>query len=368
MANRNIDFTVLESAPDAMIIVDRDDGRIVYANEVAEQVFGFSRLELMGQPVERLVPTRLREAHRLEREGYSAAPHRRPMGLGLNLRGCRSDGREFPAEISLSPLHTEAKTYVVAAIRDVTERIEIERRGHLASEQVRRRDELLAVASHELRGPIGSIQLLIKTLEKGAAASSEELRKVVQRMGGLHRQALHLTQLVNELLDLSQIHLGRLKLKLEETDLAMLAREVAASMREEAEQAGSALVVRAEEPATGRWDGVRLQQVITNLLGNAVKYAGGKPIEVRVDANPTTARVEVQDHGPGIAPEDQAQIFELFGRTAATGVAAGLGLGLYIARQIIEAHGGSILLHSSPGAGSTFAVDLPREAHREASP
>ena len=360
MANKNIDFTVLESAPDAMIIVDRDDGRIVYANEVAEQVFGFSRLELMGQPVERLVPTRLREAHRLEREGYSAAPRRRPMGIGLDLRGYRSDGGEFPAEISLSPLHVGAKTYVVAAIRDVTERKRLEEQAKLASEAVRRRDELLAVASHELRGPVGNIQLLISTLERGATLSSEELRKVVQRMGGLHRQALHLTQLVNELLDLSQIHLGRLQLKLEETDLATLAREVAASMHEEVEQAGSDLVVRAEEPATGRWDRTRLQQVITNLLGNAVKYAGGQPIEVRVDADPATARVEVQDHGPGIAPEDQARVFELFGRTAAAGVAAGLGLGLYITRQIVEAHGGHILLHSHPGMGSTFTVDLPR--------
>jgi PAS domain S-box-containing protein len=357
-----IDFAVLESVPDATIIVDDSDGHIVYANEGAEQVFGYSRLELMGQAIEVLVPPRLREAHRIEREGYSTAPRRRPMGLGLDLHGRRSDGREFPAEISLSPLRVGTKTYIVAAVRDVTDRKLLEDRARLAGDEIRRRDELLATAAHELRGPLGTIQLLVAVLERGANTSSEELRSVIERMGGLQRQALFLTRLVNELLDLSQVHLGRLQLKLEEMDLSHLAREVVATIRDEAERAGSSMVVRAEEPATGRWDRTRLQQVITNLLGNAVKYAGSAPIEVRVDAGPATARVEIEDHGPGISLEDQARVFELFGRAAGVGVTvtAGLGIGLYISRQIVEAHGGRILLRSVPGAGSTFTVDLPR--------
>jgi protein-histidine pros-kinase len=355
-----MDFSALESVPDATVIVDRDDGRIVYVNEVAEQLFGYSRLELMGQPIERLVPSHLSEQHRRERVRYSEAPRRRPMGIGLELSGCKSDGQVFPVEISLAPMQVGSKTYIVAAVRDITERKKFERKVEQAREEVQRRDELLSVASHELRGPLGTVQLLAEILQQGATLSSEEIRKVVAKMSSLQRQMLHLTKLVDGLLDVSQLHLGRFQLKLQEHDLAKLTRDVAANMRDEAERVGSALTVRAEEPAIGHWDGVRLQQVITNLLGNAVKYGSGKPIEVRVDSTPATARVEVQDHGPGIHPEDQARIFELFGRAAAGGVAAGLGLGLYISRQIVEAHGGSLLLESHPGAGSTFTVDLPR--------
>jgi signal transduction histidine kinase len=173
---------------------------------------------------------------------------------------------------------------------------------------------------------------------------------------------------VDELLDVSQIQLGRLQLKLEEMDLSELARDVVGHMQEEAKRAGSKLVLRAEETATGRWDRTRLQQVVANLIGNAVKYGGGKPVEVWVDADPATAHLSIEDHGPGIAPDDQTKIFELFARTAAAaGVAAGLGLGLFIARQIVEAHGGRILLDSVPGTGSKFTVNLPRAAGEASS-
>ncbi len=346
-----MDFSVLESMPDATVIVD--DGSIVFLNEEAELLFGYPRLELMGRPVEVLVPVRFREAHRAERAGYTAAPRRRPMGLGLDLFGLKKNGQEFPAEISLSPMQVGDKTYTVAAIRDATER-------NRAREELRRRDELLFVASHELRGPAGTIQLLITSLNRAAGLTSVDLQKVVKRMGILERQAAYLTQLATELLDVSQIHLGRLQLKLEETDLAEVTRDVAERMREEVEHTGSALVVRAEQPALGRWDALRLQQVIANLLGNAAKFGEGKPIEVHVDADDARARLVVQDHGPGVPTEDQERIFELFGRAVAASAIAGFGLGLYLSRLIVEAHHGVIHLDSQPNSGSTFTVELPR--------
>jgi len=364
------DFKLLEFVPDAVVIADRD-GRIVYANRMTAELFGYAVEELVGQPVESLLPARFREAHHRHRADYDHDPSPRPMGLGLSLWGMRKSGEEFAAEISLSPLRLGSEHYAVAAIRDVTERRRIEEKALLyrkAQEEVRARDEFISVASHELRTPVAALQLQLQLLRRMAQRSKEEIPAVVaDRLVSLERQTRRVALLVAELLDLSRLRLGRLELKREKMDVAELAREVVAPFQEDrGANGGSTIEVEAAGPATGSFDRVRLEQVLTNLLANAVKFGEGKPITVRVEGGGETVRVSVIDNGIGIASADRDRIFSRFERAVPAQHFGGLGLGLYIASRIVEAHGGSIRLESAPGTGSSFTVELPREPNANA--
>jgi len=170
---------------------------------------------------------------------------------------------------------------------------------------------------------------------------------------------------VSELLDVSRISGGRLHIEPERFDLAKLADETIERMSDEARRAGSRISFRAERPSFGSWDRMRMDQVLTNLLTNAIKYGSGNPIEVELASYGASARLIVRDHGIGIAPEHQRRIFERFERAASARHYGGFGLGLWIARQIVQASGGAIAVESTPGVGSTFIVDLPRGEQRE---
>jgi PAS domain S-box-containing protein len=362
-----MDFSLLESVPDAMIIASRD-GVIVSVNAVAERLFGHERADLVGKPIEILLPARFRQMHQIYRSGYQAAPRVRPMGLGLDLFGLKKDGQEFAAEISLSPLRVGDESYVICAVRDVTERKRIEARAQLyrkAQEEIRERDEFLSIASHELRTPVTALQLQLQMLQRAAERGSVELpASLTGKMDALERQTRRIAALVNELLDLSRMRLGRLELKLEDLDLAEVVRETVSHLVDVGARPTSPITLRAHGPASGRWDRLRLEQVVTNLVANAIKFGEGRPIlvDVDVDAAGERARLSVSDLGIGIAQGDHARIFQRFERAVPSQHFGGLGLGLYVARQIVEAHGGRIVLESAPGQGTTFVVDLPRVA------
>ena len=227
---------------------------------------------------------------------------------------------------------------------------------------VRTRDDFLSVAGHELRTPLAALQLQLEGLDrqigKGALGAvpplvSERLRRAVGQVGRLER-------LITELLDVARVTSGRLVLQPEELDLGALLREVSERVTEQASRAGCALSVDVASGVTGRWDRMRLDQVLTNVLGNAIKYGAGKPIAARVDRPDSGwARVVVVDHGIGIPREDQDRVFGRFERAVSVRNYGGLGLGLWISRQIVEAHGGRISVESAPAAGSTFIVELP---------
>jgi PAS domain S-box-containing protein len=361
MDSPEVAVSVLEFMPDAVLLVS-PDGRITFVNRTGEALFGYDRTELVGQPVEVLIPAPLRDAHRTERSGYVAAPRVRPMGLGLELRALAKDGREIAVEISLAPFRVGAQTLTIAAVRDVAERKLLEegaRRAKEAEEEVRQRDEVLAIASHELRGPVGIVQLQVSRLERAAAETIRDLTAMRERMQKVERNARHLGRLVEDLLDVRQGHTQ--VLRLEELDLSELTRDTVDRLREELERMGAHVTLHAPRPVPGRWDQLRIEQVITNIVVNAAKYGQGKPIAVSVEGDDALARVLVVDQGIGIATEDQARIFEKFERAPPTAeLVRGLGLGLYIARQIVQSHGGRILLRSSTGSGSTFTVELPR--------
>lgn len=231
-----------------------------------------------------------------------------------------------------------------------------------AQDAIRARDTFLSVASHELNTPLTSltlnVQALRRDLESRTSAAPEALStKVV----AVQRQLSRLSSLVRELLDVSRITAGRLRLEREELDLAALAREVVPRFSEDLARAGCELRLDAPGPARGYWDRLRLEQVLQNLLSNAIKYGRGHPIEVRVGADAERAWLVVRDEGLGIAPEGQARLFQRFERLASERHYGGLGLGLWIVKQIVDALEGRILVESAPGKGSTFTVELPRQ-------
>jgi signal transduction histidine kinase/CHASE3 domain sensor protein len=244
---------------------------------------------------------------------------------------------------------------------------------HEAREAVAARDDFLSIASHELKTPVTTLQLQVQSLLRRASAESSAppAGSAFDRLAAADRQVVRLTKLINDLLDISRITGRGLELELAPVDLAAVVRDVIARHEEELTRARCAISVKADSPSAGVWDPMRIEQIVTNLLSNAIKYGAGRPIEVLVQGDEAVARLTVRDHGIGIAPEHQARIFQRFERAVSKANYGGFGLGLWIVRQIVDAHGGVIRVESQPEHGSTFCVELPRsvaDSPREASP
>jgi signal transduction histidine kinase len=237
------------------------------------------------------------------------------------------------------------------------------------------RDDFLSAAAHDLKTPLAALQIQIQGSLRNAEREGINER-FETRLKAMRRQARHLNDLVERLLDVPRIASGQLDLIVEDMDMAELVRDITERFAYDLEWARCPLALRASTPVVGQWDRTRIDQVLSNLLSNAMKYGRGAPIEISVDSDGAglppglradepryapgpVARVTVRDHGIGIAPEQQARIFEKFQRAVSSQTASGLGLGLWIARHIVEACGGAITVESSPGAGSTFTVILP---------
>ncbi len=222
------------------------------------------------------------------------------------------------------------------------------------------RDDFLSVAAHELRTPLTSLKLQFQLLYRGLRGGGPpDLEKLGQRLESCERQTSRLTSLVDSLLDVSRLARGRLELNLEPLSLDEVVREAARRFESEAQDAGVQLTVDTPQAVTGRWDRMRLEQVLTNLLSNALKYGQGAPVDVRVRGDATHATLEVEDHGIGLSSDDAQRIFGRFERAVSSRHYGGLGLGLFITRQLVEALGGHITVTSVPDQGSTFTVVLP---------
>jgi signal transduction histidine kinase len=228
---------------------------------------------------------------------------------------------------------------------------------------VKARDEFLSIASHELKTPLTALNLqaesLLMTFEKpGRPATLDQMHSRVQ---AISRCSGRLTILIERLLDISRVTAGHLHLVREEVDLVGLVGQIKARMEDSLEESGSRLSVSSPLAVVGRWDRQRMEGVVSNLLMNAVKYGQGQPIDVEIEDLGTEARLRVVDRGIGISPADQLRIFNRFERAVPERHCGGLGLGLWLARQIVVAHGGKIQVTSAPAAGSTFTVILPKQ-------
>ncbi len=252
---------------------------------------------------------------------------------------------------------------------DITERRALE--GDLRR-AVQVRDEFLSIASHELKTPLTALQLQIDNLHRCLNRYPNDPNqhgRLQSSAGAVAEQSQRLTELVELLLDVSRLHSGRLRFDCSEFDLAVLLRTVVErwrqfAVRRQSDNAGlqtePRVTAEIPERLIGTWDRVRLEQVLNNLLSNAVKYGQSRPIHVQLTATDHSARVQVQDRGIGIAPADQARIFGRFERAVSSRHYGGLGLGLWITRQIVEGMGGSVGVQSELGQGTTFSVEIPR--------
>lgn len=274
------------------------------------------------------------------------------------------------AQLTLSSLRDERSgtlRQLIVVVEDISERKRRElERGRLVrelQENIRTRDDFLAVAAHELKTPMTPLRLQAASLVRELTSSDEPLAKdeVLRRIGAIDKAARRLDALVERLLDESQLSLGNLSLELQDVDLVAILKEAVARVKDDAERAGSAILLQATESVVGRWDPLRIDQAAANLLTNAIKYGASKPIEVTVTHENETARFSVRDHGLGIPEESLERIFERFERVAPLRHFSGFGLGLWIVRRVVEAHGGRVTVWSQPNEGSEFVVELPTQ-------
>ncbi|HEY1135295.1 MAG TPA: PAS domain S-box protein [Nocardioides sp.] len=345
---------LVDAAPDPLIISDVE-GTIVLASQQAQAVFGYTAEELVGHPIEMLVPTRYHETHRHLRSLFAANPRFRPMSSGRELYARRHDGSEIPVEISLAPLVTEDEVLLSASIRDLTDRNRIQAQV----DQVR--EDLVATVSHEMRTPLTSIIGYLELVLDSPDRLPDTARGMLEVV---HQNAYRELGLVNDLLSVASA--GSEGSGEDVVDLGEIVTAATARARPVADGRGVALEVVTEpgvHAVNGR--GHRLRQVVDNLVSNALKFTprGGSVTVTCGDLDGRTS-VTVTDTGVGIEPDELPMVFERLYRTpsAISACTPGVGIGLSLVKAITQAHGGTVEVRSTPGAGSTFRVLLPYAA------
>jgi hypothetical protein len=350
---------LVEGVKDYAIFMLDPFGNVASWNAGAERIKGYRADEIIGRHFSLFYPEEDIRGGKTEMELEVAAREGRFEDEGWRVR---KDGTRFWANVIITALRDRDGRLVGfgKVTRDLTERRRHEEervRLAQAQEAVRLRDEFLSMASHELKTPLTVLQLQLDGL-------CERIRQVdtalADRVDRTNRASGRLGQLVDSLLDVSRIATGKFELHPESFDLGQVTSEVVERMSEAAQAASCRIETEVAPQLVGTWDRFRVEQVITNLLGNAIKYAAGCPIHVGVFADKGEAVIEVSDRGPGLPPQND-QIFGRFERAASMRNYGGLGLGLYIVQQIAEAHGGSVAACNAPDGGARFLVRLPRK-------
>ncbi len=349
--------TLLDSAPDAMIIVDRK-GRMAIVNEQAERMFGYGRGELLGRKIEMLLPERLRKEHQEYRKAFVADPEVRPMGVGRNLVARRSDGTEFPVEISLSPAVTSSGTFVSSVIRDVTERKRMEQEINEARLEAERANKansaFLAAASHDLRQPVQALSLL-----NGALRRTVTNARALDMIESQEHSLTAMTNLLNSLLDISRLDAGAITPEIEDFPIQRLIDRLSAEFGRQASHKG--LVFIAEScTSTVCSDPNLLSEIIQNLVSNAIRYTEKGSVRLSCSYLDGHCRIEVRDTGIGIEKDQLEAIFQEFHQgTSPSASKEGFGLGLAIVRRLADLLEHEVGVESTPGKGSCFSVTVP---------
>lgn len=359
-------LNLIDAAPDAMIVVDAD-GIVQFVNRRVTVLFGYKREELIGAAVESLVPERFRQRHQEHRGEYMTHLRTRPMGRGLELYGLRSDGTEFPVEISLGPIDGGGRILVAAAIRDATHRKDIERKliaAQTAAERARdeadsasqAKSKFLATASHDLRQPLQTISLLNGALRRSVCDddAAEALSQQERAIGAMSR-------LLNALLDISKLESGAVKPDPTDFAVAALFEELRREFASIAVDKGLRLDIEPSR-ACVHSDRPLVEQILRNLVANAIKYTRDGRVAISCQSVPDSRmRIEVRDTGVGIPAEHLSRIYDEFYQVdvAPNRSRDGYGLGLSIVRRIVHLLGLELDVRSQVGCGSSFSVLLP---------
>ncbi|WP_324963763.1 PAS domain-containing protein [Archangium sp.] len=347
---------ITDRLPAFVSYIDRE-GRYQFVNRTYEVWFGLKGSEIRGKK---------RRDFTTKETAHLAEPYERRALAGEPVRYenvLRKPSGEYSVQdVEFVPDRDSETGEIRGAIivaHDITEQKKIRQ---ALEEAVRARDEFLSIASHELKTPLTSIQLQTqmtkRNIELGRPEAFEPAR-VTRLVAQTDKSVQRLSRLVDDMLDISRIATGKLTFTPEKFDLCMLAQEVVERLLVQASASGAPLACECLDPVEGEWDRFRVDQVITNLITNALRYGEGAPVEVTVQRSGPQAVVKVRDQGPGISPENQERIFQRFERATSANSVSGLGLGLYISREIVERHGGSIRVESKPGQGASFIVELP---------
>ncbi len=342
----------LTYASEGIIVVD-SDGRITQVNPKGESFFGYRQDELVGSPIEILIPERLRQMHTTHRANYFQAPRSRPMGLGLDLAGRRKDGREFPIEVRLTFVQTKDGGSVICTVADITERRLLEREAR-RTEMLSALGQVAAGIAHELNNPLTIVSSRVELM---LAATEYELSPEVREdLGVVHRNAQRASRIAAELLALARQRPSARK----PVNINHLVHETLLLFREPMLRDGIEITTSLDstlKPVMG--DATELGQVLVNLVMNAHDaMAGGGSLRIETSAEPDKpgfVRLSVSDNGCGIPAEAMPRLFEAFYTTKATGT----GLGLWLSRRAIRDHRGTIAAHSEPGKGTTIVIMLP---------
>jgi len=341
---------LLSAAPDPTVIVNRQ-GTIIYANARVTEVLGHSNEELIGKAVEVLLPESVRSLHPGHRENFFSNPKSRAMGSTLDLYALHKDGRELPVEISLSPVETSDGVLISSAIRDVSAQKEIEQQ---LVEANRAKSRFLAAASHDLRQPIQTLNLLNGAAKK-TATDSTHLKIIDKQQKSLDS----MSNLLNALLDISKLEAGIVKPDMTDCAVHNIFEMLNARFEEQAQDKGLDLIVD-KCHGVARSDTHLLTQILENLISNAIRYTKEGFVRLRCIHGQIGIRIEVMDTGLGISPDELDCIFDEFHQVnSGSDRPEGLGLGLSIVKRTAKLLGCSVDVKSSPGEGSSFFINVP---------
>jgi protein-histidine pros-kinase len=348
---------VLESAPDAMVIIDHY-GKISVVNVQAEQMFGYTRDEMLGKEVEMLLPKDVRDIHVSHRAGYSRDPHLRPMGIGMDLSAKRKDGTSFPVEISLSPVTSATGSFVSSVIRDVSARKKLERDLIAARADAERANKansaFLAAASHDLRQPVQALSLLTGALRRTA---KDEL--VLEMVESQQHSLDAMTNLLNSLLDISRLDAGAVQPEFEDFPVQRLVDRLSAELSRQAMQKGLKFK-SCKCDAVVHSDPNMLGEIIQNLVSNAIQYTDKGSVSLTCTEYDSQLGIGISDTGIGIEQDQVDRIFKAFHQVKTPGRDnEGFGLGLAIVKRMARLLGHEITVESTAGRGSTFSVSMP---------
>jgi PAS domain S-box-containing protein len=369
---------LVDSVKDYAIFMLDPQSRVASWNEGARRLNGYEARDVLGQHLSIFYPSEDIESGKVQRELDRALGEGRVEDEGWRVR---KDGTRYWASSVITRVDDPQGGVLgfTKVLRDLTEHKRAEQALRSANDSLEgrfaartaelqdalgARDEFLSIASHELKTPLTGLKLQLQLGRRGVQTGRRSTESTLDALDRSLKQALALEGLVEDLLDVSRTQTGRLLLDPQQVDVTALVDEVVTRSSTQFAHALTPLVIDLPPAGTACWDRRRIIQVLSNLLANALKYAPRSPVRVGVEALDERVRLTVTDGGPGISPAKQAVIFDRFERAGASVSVAGLGLGLYIARRIVEAHHGSIRVENPPGQGARFVVELPREGGR----